>query len=130
MRILAASFSIAILAISLFVSGERYGEKADEFKACYLKLQRIYQSESSIAEKMTQYADVLDIYENQSDADYDEMLFDAMLRGQKLTNALGPVSISFVAGCRVLIKRSIRLSASFLVFLMPIIFGIMWTRQA
>ena len=85
--IISAAVSIGILVVSLFITGEKYSERADNNKSCYLKLQNIYKSEANEAEKMSLYSDVLSQYENQSDTDFDEMVFDAWARGQELRNA-------------------------------------------
>jgi hypothetical protein len=107
-NIVLASFSIGIFSLSLYVAAERFEERASKFKECYLELQDIYNSSQASSDKMTQYGAALKRYDNQSDADYDEMLFDAWLRGQSLCNARGPVSITFLKGVEVLFRRAMR----------------------
>jgi hypothetical protein len=81
-------------------------------------------------EKMARYADILDQYENQSGGDYDEMLFDAWWRGQKLTGANGAVSISGWGFCKVLFWRFLK-TAGLLAFLAaPVIVGLAWVHPA
>lgn len=126
--IISATVSIAILAVSLILTGQKYGERADNIKSCYLKLQNIYKSESDEAEKMSRYADVLSQYENQSDADFDEMVFDAWVRGQKLRNAEGPISVSVLMAIRVIAKRLARIILVVSAFALPIAFGVAWVE--
>ena len=44
--------SIALFGLSLFVQGERYFEKADQFKNCYLEMQALYESSLATNAKM------------------------------------------------------------------------------
>jgi hypothetical protein len=126
----SAAASVAIFALSLFTYGERYSERANEFRACYLKLQHLYDAPVSAEDKMAQYADILDQYENQSGGDYDEMLFDAWWRGQRLTGANGAVSISKWGFCKVLFVRFVK-AVGLAAFLMaPIIVGAAWIHPA
>jgi hypothetical protein len=114
----------------LFTYGERYSERADQFKNCYLKLKTLYESSVKIETKMQKYSDILDQYENQSNKDYDEMLFDACLRGQKLKNAIGPVGISGVVFCRILVWRVVKAAFVAVVFVAPPILGVLWIQPA
>lgn len=125
---ISAVVSIALFAMSLFVYGERYTDRAEQFRSCYLKLQELYNSDISTPDKMKRYAEILSIYENQSDRDYDEMLFDAFLRGQKLENAAGKVQIGYLKFAQVLIKRALRVTVISAAVLLPIWFGIMWVQ--
>jgi hypothetical protein len=99
---ISAGVSLVTFGLSLFIYGERYNERADQFKNCYLKLKHLYESNLKTDTKMQKYSEVLELYENQSDTDYDEMLFDACLRGQKLKNSTGPVSISILVFLKIL----------------------------
>lgn len=125
---ISAVASIAIFSISLFVYGERYAERAEQFRSCYLKLQALYESAESSDTKMERYSGILALYPNQSDADYDDMLFDACLRGQRLENAYGPVKISWPKFIEILIKRLGRIALLSLMILLPIWFGVMWVQ--
>jgi len=128
--IVSAVGSTAMFALSLFIYGERYSERANEFKNCYLKLQELYEKPINIDRKMALYAEILDRYENQSDGDYDDMLVDAWFRGQALSNARGPLKLSFWTFFKVMSRRLLKavLIAAFL--LAPIAVGIFWIRPA
>lgn len=119
--LLAVALSIALFALSLFVYGERYHERADQFRDCYLKLQELYTSNITAEEKMSSYARVLEQYENQRSYDYDAMLFDAWIRGQKLQNASGNVSITFLSGSKVVARRIIKFVLFATLFIAPLV---------
>lgn len=123
---ISAVVSIAIFSMSIFVYGERYSDRAEQFRSCYLKLQSLYESNLTTPMKMQRYAEILSLYENQSDKDYDEMLFDAFLRSQKLENAHGPVRISLVKFFEVLAKRLLRGALLAAIIFLPLWFGIIW----
>jgi hypothetical protein len=125
---ISAIGSIATFSLSLFIYGERYSERADQFRTCYLKLQELYSSSLSSKVKLRKYAEILDQYQNQTDKDYDEMLFDAWWRRQGLRNAEGPIAIAKSQICMVLLKRTARLGWLCLLFLIPVIAGVFWVR--
>lgn len=118
-----AGCSVAIFGMSLFVFGEKLYERAEQFRNCYLELQDLYNSGSSTAAKMRKYALILEKYENQKGDHYDDMLFDAWLRNQKLQNANGDVSIEPISGLIVVIKRISRYLFTAALFLAPVISG-------
>jgi SMODS and SLOG-associating 2TM effector domain family 5 len=115
-----AACSIALFGLSLFVYGERYFEKADQFRNCYLEMQAVYESPLSINAKMKKYAEIRNRYENQRDDDYDDMLFDAWMRNQELKNAIGPVKITWKRALIVLARRSIRYGFILALVLFPV----------
>ena len=120
--------SVIIFGLSLFIYGERYNERADQFKDCYLKLKQLYESSMKLEQKMRKYSEILQHYENQSDRDYDEMLFDAYLRGQALRNACGSVQISKIVFCKILIWRLLKMTGIAVLFVAPLVAGILWVR--
>lgn len=120
--------STAIFGLSLFIYGERYSEKANEFKSCYLKLKELYESSLSTSRKMATYAKILEQYENQTDADYDNMLYDAWMRDQKLENASGPVSISTSTLIKVAVTRIVKLIVLIAFIFAPVAVGTFWIR--
>ena len=123
---ISATGSIATFSLSLFIYGERYSERADHFRNCYLKLQELYSSDVSSKVKMRKYAEILDQYQNQSDKDYDEMVFDAWWRGQKLRNAEESIEISKSKIWLIGLKRACRFVWLCTLFLIPAIAGIAW----
>ena len=127
-NLISACVSVAIFSLSLFIYGERYSARADEFKACYLKLKELYECSLAVPQKMRRYAEILHHYENQSDSDYDEMVFDAYLRGQNLRSADGPVSITWTVFCKVFVGRLARKLAVGVLFGGPVVVGLLWIR--
>lgn len=128
--LISSAISVGTLALSLFLYGEKYNERADQFRDCYLKLQRIYQSSDTTDDKMKNYYDVLDFYENQTSDDYDEMVFDAVIRGQKLENSRGPIEISKVTFALIALKKLLRLSLTLALFALPVILGALWVNAS
>ena len=115
-----AACSIGLFGLSLFVYGERYFEKADQFRNCYLEMQAVFESPLATNAKMKQYAEVRSKYENQRDDDYDDMLFDAWTRNQDLKNAVGPVKITLPRAIMVLARRVMRYGFVVALFLFPV----------
>ncbi|MDT7536077.1 SLATT domain-containing protein [Sphingobium sp. SA2] len=118
-QVVVTAMSVLIFGLSLFIYGERYDDKANQFRNCYLDLQELYESSLDENAKMEQYAKILRIYENQSDRDYDNMLFDARIRGQSLNNAQGKLSITNEMFVILLVKRLSVLIAVTLLFIAP-----------
>ena len=77
---------------------------------------------------MKKYSEILEQYENQSDKDYDEMVFDACLRGQVLENASGPIEISKIIFCRILAWRLVKKAVIGALFVAPLVAAILWVR--
>lgn len=115
-----AACSIGLFGLSLFVYGERYFEKADQFRNCYLEMQAVFESPLTTNAKMKKYADIKNRYENQIDDDYDDMLFDAWTRNQDLWNAIEPVKITWKRAVIVLARRAMRYGFVLALFLFPV----------
>jgi hypothetical protein len=115
--------SVGIFGLSLYINGHELWQRAEGYKDCYLKLTRIYESNASDDEKMNEYNSVLKIYENQTDSDYDEMLFDAYLRGQKLMNSRGTIILTYSVCAKVVFSKIFRYFIRVLLFLAPILLG-------
>lgn len=111
--------SIATFGLSLLVYGERHFEKAEEFRNCYLSLQKIYRSASSDENKIRRYFEVLELYPNQSDDDYDEMVFMAHLRKQRLYNAAGDIKCAFLPSAKVVARKILKFAYWIGLFVLP-----------
>lgn len=90
--VISIIFSSALFGLSLYWQGQRDFERADAYKQCYLKLQKLEADNLTDEEKTIHYFDILSIYENQTDDDYDEMTVDALLRGQKIYNSRNDIT--------------------------------------
>lgn len=86
--------SIALFGIALFYQGQKLEERADNYKQCYLKLQQLEAEDLPEKEKNARYFSILEIYENQSRDDFDEMIFESWLRKQDLRNSNGPIILT------------------------------------
>jgi hypothetical protein len=126
--LLSAIFATAVFGLSLFIYGQKLPERAEQFRSCYLQLKHLYESTIKSDLKMKKYSEILDQYENQSDADYDDMLFDAWFRNQNLRNASGPVNISCLSFCKVLLRRVLSTAVVGMLFLGPLIGSIFWIK--
>ena len=124
--IVSVTCSVGVFGLSIYTYGERYSERADQFKSCYLELQRLYESEGTTSQKMTQYADILSRYPNQSNADYDNMLVNAKVRGQELSNADGPTSATGYMVNKILLFRFLKFALITLIIFAPILLGANW----
>jgi hypothetical protein len=118
---LFAACSIGLFGLSLFVYGERYFEKADQFRNCYLEMQDVFESSLVTNAKMKKYAEIRNKYENQRDNDYDDMLFDAWMRDQNLKNATGPVKITWQRAIIVMARRAMRYGFFIALFSFPVV---------
>lgn len=119
--LLAVWLSIGVFGLSILIQAEKLGERADQFRSCYLKLQNLYNSTNPTDDKMAAYSKILSEYQNQHDDDYDAMLFDAWRRGQKLQNAYGDVSVSIFTGIKVVVRRLTYYGLGAILFGVPII---------
>lgn len=84
-----ASASVAILASSTFLVSGTLERKANDFRDCYLELQRIWNSNVAENEKLKRYADALARYPNHSSRDDADMRYDAWWRGATLYDTRG-----------------------------------------
>lgn len=67
-------FSLSVLCASLVIWGLKFGKTADEHRECYLALQRLYDDQTLRCDRANYHA-ILDRYPNQSDFDYETMLY-------------------------------------------------------
>lgn len=112
--------SIAIFCLSLFLYGENFSNRAEDFRACYLKLQKLDKTHMPADEKLAEYADILDYFPNHTDADYDRMLFSSWKRGQKLTNSQGEIEITRAVIATVISRKVVFGMSILVIFFIPI----------
>lgn len=79
---------------------------------------------------MNRYSDILSLYENQSNQDFDEMQFNSWLRGKKLEDSEGALIISWPTIFLVAAKRIGRIGILAAIFLVPVAFGALWIKPA
>lgn len=87
---LSTACSVGILIASLVMQGERYQERAEKFRECYLKLQSLYASaDLPLEDKICEYHKILGNYENHSDYDYQYSIVSAWWNDKSLENGDG-----------------------------------------
>lgn len=91
---LSASVSIGIFASSIFLATGMLEKRADEFRKCYLELQRVWNANVSEKEKMRRYDAVLNGYQNHSQNDYHDMILESWKKNDKLFDTVGPIVYS------------------------------------
>lgn len=116
-----AASSIAIFASSVFLATGILQKRADEFRACYLELQRIWNSNRQEAAKMKQYNEAITRYPNHSPSDNYQVIFSTWLRGGSLFDTEGAVPTSCFLIFSVLIRKIVFIASCLFVFLGPIL---------
>jgi hypothetical protein len=125
--VMTAILSIAVLATSIFLSGQGFGVRAARFRECYLKLQHIYRLPDSSEAKAIAYDDTLTLYENHLQCDYERVLFQAWLHDKSLADCKGAV----VATRAIITKTFFRIALGWVLFVAlisaPILVGYLLT---
>lgn len=91
--VVTAFLSIAILAASIFLYGQRFEIRAIGFRECYLKLRELYDASESEDAVLKRYNDMLLAYENHAQCDYDKVFFDAWVSDKPLYDPSGSIVI-------------------------------------
>ena len=103
--LLSLALSILVFALSLIFYGFRFEERAEHFRSCYLRLQKLNRNESSNQQKLNEYHRILEFFPNHSDADYDAMLVESWRHGITPTNSKGQISISKTTIAKIYVKQ-------------------------
>ncbi|MEO0451234.1 MAG: SLATT domain-containing protein [Pseudomonadota bacterium] len=84
------SVSVLLLAISIFLFGQRFGERAVMHRECYLRLDRLRDQSESAEELAREYANVLHAYPNHTSADFDSFVYsEIVLNRRSVTDPSG-----------------------------------------
>lgn len=119
---LSVSYSIGILIFSLIMNSEKYQERAERFRECYLKLHRLYKDKSiSIEERVAEYHKLLDNYENHSDYDYQTALVSAWWNGKSLYNSEKELKAGWNHIAYVFLRNFMSVLKWIIIFFLPII---------
>lgn len=79
------SASVIVLVASLVAGGFRFESRANIFRECYLKLQKLESKNISEDERLKEYLEVLEIYPNHSEKDYYDLIVNhTYWEGKKL----------------------------------------------
>ncbi len=95
------SASVVVLVASLVAGGFRFETRANIYRECYLKLQRLQSKALSDEDRLIEYLDILDIYPNHSEKDYYDLIVNhTYWEGKKLKmgdDALVPTSFMWIS---------------------------------
>jgi hypothetical protein len=117
--------SIAILAISIFLTSQRFSERALAMRNCYIRLDELYtytlnieesKDSKSMQEVIKRYNDILLNVENHSEYDYLNLRFS--LRKQKNTTLPEFTKLDY---CDFLLETFIRIISIIFLFLVPLV---------
>jgi len=104
----AAAFAVAVLALSIFIPSLNLDQRADRFRECYLKLQRILETTTDDNSLKFAYFDILDAYPNHSTADHTDFIVSSYLNKQevKYAGVAIPITVPMLASfwCRKVIS--------------------------
>ncbi|TCA03821.1 SLATT domain-containing protein [Rhizobium leguminosarum bv. viciae] len=117
------SASVVVLVASLVAGGFRFETRANIFRECYLKLQKLQSKNITEEERLAEYLDILEIYPNHSDRDYYDLIVNhTYWEGKKLNmgeTSLIPTSYMWLS---YIVRHTFYyLSVTFL-FVVPLIF--------
>ncbi len=121
---LSASVSIGIFASSIFLATGMLERRADDFRNCYLELQRIWKASVSEKEKLRRYDDALSGFQNHSQNDYHDMIFESWKKNDKLFDTVGPIVYSKKILFLVVLRKFLFWTFSVAAFTSPIILTI------
>jgi SMODS and SLOG-associating 2TM effector domain family 5 len=99
--------SIGLLCFTLASNSPQSYERAAKFRRCYLLLEELYNSSKNIERKMSEYAKIKLEYENHSNLDYEDMLFEAKFHGKELTDSNGILEISWAIVAKVVARKAL-----------------------
>ncbi|WP_280952694.1 SLATT domain-containing protein [Neorhizobium tomejilense] len=68
------SASVIVLVASLVSGGFRFESRANIFRECYLKLQKLESTSINSDERLNEYLEILEIYPNHSEKDYYDLI--------------------------------------------------------
>ena len=122
--------SIALLVMSIFLSSQKFGERALSMRNCYIRLDDLHfrvkiaeekENTENLQEFHTNYINILQNIENHSEYDYLRLRFS--LRNNKNTT-LPP--FSWVDYCFLFIRTAIFAIVILAVFSLPLIIRMIW----
>lgn len=113
--------SLSVLCASLVIWGLKFGKTADQHRECFLALQRLYDDQER-RKNISEYHQILDRYPNQSDFDYEAMLFrNVWCQGKVFKDRSGVLSFNGVRALRFQFLRLIRMIFASMILTFPLI---------
>lgn len=118
--IISASLSIFTFASSIYLATGTLESRANEFRACYLELQGIYNSAVPSEQKLRSYQEALLRYPNHRTRDSNDVIFDTWLRGGKLYDTKSEIKFGFWILSLSVLRRATLWAMVALFFLAPL----------
>lgn len=117
------SASVVVLVASLVAGGFRFETRANIYRECYLKLQRLESRGLGDEEKLAEYLDILDIYPNHSEKDYYDLIINhTHWEGKNLNigdKSLSPTRFMWIS---YLFRHFFYYACVFFLFVAPLLF--------
>lgn len=94
---IGVTFSVVVLASSLVIAGFRFDQAAEDYRSCYLKLQKLNSSGLPPDQIEAKYTNILGRYPNHTTADWNDLIvYSKFLYKSTLKNNAGNIDCSFL----------------------------------
>lgn len=113
------SISIFLFAMTLIVAVFRFDEKGRVHRSCYLELQRILAEIDDDTALRKEYNKIMERHPNHSTTDYEDLLIDRFLKGDKIKNSEGDISVGFYIWVKKVSRSIISYGALILSIILP-----------
>lgn len=118
--VLSVIFSVSVFTLSLIIPALNFSGASEQFRSCYLNLDRLLAEEVSDNELARRYHDTLSHYPNHLEFDHDTMIVSSALRGRRLENATGELKPTLFQWAKVVSVHAILFIATVAVLILPI----------
>lgn len=118
-----AALSIAIFASSVFLATGILQKRADEYRACYLELQEIWDSNVQEQLKLKRYSEARKRYPNHSSRDDGDVILSTWLRKGDLFDTQGKVPASFWTLSTAILRKVLFWAVMAVIFAGPILYS-------
>jgi hypothetical protein len=117
------SASVIVLVASLVAGGFRFESRANIFRECYLKLQKLESKNITDEEKIREYTEILDIYPNHSEKDYYDLIVNhTYWEGKKLNIGDKPLTTTKYICLSYIFRHALYYASAVLLFSLPLAF--------
>ncbi|WP_150124979.1 SLATT domain-containing protein [Tsuneonella mangrovi] len=124
-----AALSIAIFASSVFLATGVLQKRADEYRACYLELQEIWESNVKEQLKLKRYSEARKRYPNHSSRDDSDVILSTWLRKGELIDTQGKVPASFWTLTTAILRKVLFWLAIAIIFVGPIWYAPLYVKM-
>ena len=115
--------SVVVLVASLVAGGFRFEAKANVFRECYLKLQKLLKDNCTEEQRASRYDDILWDYPNHTTADYYDLIIQhTYWEGKKLTNGSEEIKRTKYIWFSYIFRRATYYGIISFLFLVPVAF--------